>query len=154
MKAKGYDVVVSNAGVWGDTTQGVLQRLDKAIPAGTQIVILKVGTNDYSGSVSASTIDADVDQAVARLRAKQAEVIVFRWRDPPAKFVDEGGSVPLVERFPDRILVPRYPRGIPANLMADGGHLMGAANAMIVARTVPVVEEVRLQRSSKGVEFG
>ena len=40
LRARGYDANVSNAGVSGDTTAGMLSRLDVAVPAGTQFVIL------------------------------------------------------------------------------------------------------------------
>src|SRR5436190_24016631 len=46
LRAKGHDVTVANAGVWGDTTRGVMTRLDKAVPDGTQIVLLHIGNND------------------------------------------------------------------------------------------------------------
>jgi lysophospholipase L1-like esterase len=46
LKARGHDVSVVNAGSNGDTTQGVLNRLDSAVPQGTQIVVLSVGVND------------------------------------------------------------------------------------------------------------
>src|ERR1700757_3889265 len=46
LKARGHEVTVTNQGVNGDTTAGVLARLDSAVPPGTNIVILKIGVND------------------------------------------------------------------------------------------------------------
>lgn len=46
LRMKGHDVQVSNAGISGDTTQGMLSRLDSAAPQGTQIVIVQGGYND------------------------------------------------------------------------------------------------------------
>lgn len=46
LKAKGTEAVVSNAGVFGDTTGGMLARLDKAVPGGATVVILQPGGND------------------------------------------------------------------------------------------------------------
>ena len=37
---------VANAGINGDTTAGMLRRLDRAVPAGTRVVILQPGGND------------------------------------------------------------------------------------------------------------
>jgi acyl-CoA thioesterase I len=142
LKAKGYDVVVSNAGLWADTTTGVLKRLDKAVAVGTQIVILAIGINDYRYGVRPSEVDANIDKIVAQLRAKGAEVIVSRWRDPPGKYVDEGGTNPVVERLPDRTVIPWLARGVPQELKAMGGHPMGAGNAIIVAWTLPIIEEI------------
>ena len=46
LKQKGVDAVVTNAGIDGDTTGGMLARLGSAVPAGTQVVILQPGGND------------------------------------------------------------------------------------------------------------
>jgi lysophospholipase L1-like esterase len=43
LKAQGYDVHIINAGISGDTTADMLNRLDNAIPNGTKIVILDTG---------------------------------------------------------------------------------------------------------------
>ena len=45
LRGRGIDAQVSNAGISGDTTQGMLSRVDK-VPAGTQIVIVQGGYND------------------------------------------------------------------------------------------------------------
>src|SRR5271165_2380155 len=42
LRAKGYDANVSNAGISGDTTSGMLGRLESAVPNGTQIVLLAI----------------------------------------------------------------------------------------------------------------
>src|ERR1700754_3784948 len=47
LHAKGSQVHVTNAGVWGETTPATLARVPSAVPAGTKIVILAVnGYND------------------------------------------------------------------------------------------------------------
>jgi acyl-CoA thioesterase I len=46
LRAKGKNYSVRNEGVYGDTTSGVLGRLDSAVPQGTRIVILLIGGND------------------------------------------------------------------------------------------------------------
>src|SRR5215470_9686553 len=46
LRAKGHQVTVTNQGVNGDTTAGMLARLNSAVPPSTDIVILKVGVND------------------------------------------------------------------------------------------------------------
>src|ERR1700684_819626 len=42
LRAKGYQATVANAGISGDTTIGMLERLDSAVPDGTQLVILAI----------------------------------------------------------------------------------------------------------------
>lgn len=46
LRAKGAKVSVVNAGINGDTTEGMLRRLDQAVPKGTSAVILQPGGND------------------------------------------------------------------------------------------------------------
>jgi len=46
LRAKGSSVRVVNAGINGDTTEGMLRRLDRAVPNGTSAVILQPGGND------------------------------------------------------------------------------------------------------------
>ncbi|QHO73466.1 acyl-CoA thioesterase [Bradyrhizobium sp. CCBAU 051011] len=46
LQAKGANVRVVNAGIDGDTTEGMLRRLDQVVPKGTSAVILQPGGND------------------------------------------------------------------------------------------------------------
>src|SRR5262245_51915235 len=43
LKARGVNATVLNAGIHGDTTGGMLARLDRAVPPGTRLVILQPG---------------------------------------------------------------------------------------------------------------
>jgi acyl-CoA thioesterase I len=43
LRQKGIDAHVTNAGVWGDVTAGMRNRLDSAVPKGTDIVIFAAG---------------------------------------------------------------------------------------------------------------
>ena len=60
LNARGINARVINAGIAGDTTGGMLARLEHAIPAGTHLVILQPGTNDERmglGAVRAGNIE-------------------------------------------------------------------------------------------------
>ena len=46
LRKKGIAANVTNAGVNGDVTAGMLRRIDSAVPKGTDIVILQPGGND------------------------------------------------------------------------------------------------------------
>jgi len=46
LRAKGLNARVINAGINGDTTGGMLARLDRMVPKGTSVVILQPGGND------------------------------------------------------------------------------------------------------------
>ena len=137
LRARGYDVEVSNAGVWGDTTSGVLRRLDKAVPDGTRIVLLHIGANDRSHGRPQSEVDQNIGTIIMRIRAKGARVIQFRDAPPPA-----GVAYPMVEVWPDRVIIPGIRFRTPEEYRMNGGPLLGAGSKAVVERTLPVVEEL------------
>jgi acyl-CoA thioesterase I len=98
LRAKGFAVMVANAGVSGDTTAGMLTRLDSAVPQGTRVVILQPGGNDRGAPSS-------VPQILARLRAKGVKVVM----------VENSmlAAIPAPMHQPDRI-----------HLTAEGYHLL------------------------------
>ena len=65
LRARHYTGRVANAGVSGDTTWGMLNRLETAVPAGTRVVILQPGGNDARHG-AASWRDANISQIVER----------------------------------------------------------------------------------------
>src|SRR5450432_3128230 len=72
LRAKGSDVRVVNAGINGDTTEGMLRRLDRAVPNGTSAVILQPGGNDRrKGSVDRTA------EIQSRLAARNIPVIMM-----------------------------------------------------------------------------
>jgi acyl-CoA thioesterase-1 len=75
LRAKGKSYSVSNQGISGDTTSGVLSRLDGAVPQGTRIVILLIGGNDVRRGGTTEQAKAGVNQIVARLKARNVRVI-------------------------------------------------------------------------------
>lgn len=79
LRVRHYDGRVSNAGVNGDTTWGMLNRLETAVPAGTRVVIVQPGGNDerHGGAIWR---DANISQIVERLRARQVAVIMLENR--------------------------------------------------------------------------
>jgi acyl-CoA thioesterase-1 len=76
LRARHYDGGLANAGVSGDTTWGMLNRLESAVPIGTRVVILQPGGNDERHG-AASWRDANISQIVERLRARQVAVIML-----------------------------------------------------------------------------
>jgi acyl-CoA thioesterase-1 len=71
LRAKGRDVHVVNAGINGDTTEGMLQRLDSVVPNGTSAVILQPGGNDARKGSPDRTAEIQ-----SRLRARGIRVIM------------------------------------------------------------------------------
>jgi acyl-CoA thioesterase-1 len=75
LRAKGKNYSISNQGIYGDTTSGVLSRLDTAVPQGTRIVILLIGGNDVRHGATVEQARAGVSEIVARLKARNIRVI-------------------------------------------------------------------------------
>ncbi len=79
LRAKGYDVSVTNAGVNGEKSWETLRRLNTAVPAGTQIALLAVGGNDMVYQhAGRGQVMGRIKEIVEALRARKIEVLVFR----------------------------------------------------------------------------
>jgi acyl-CoA thioesterase I len=82
LRAKGYNGHVVNAGLNGDTTTGMLARLDSAVPKGTRVVILQPGGNDFvrrrgSFGGGSEARAENIEQIVSRLRSRGVQVIML-----------------------------------------------------------------------------
>ena len=72
LRGKGTPARVINAGINGDTTEGMLRRLDRAVPNGTSLVLFQPGGNDRrKGSMDRSA------EIQSRLSARGIPVIVL-----------------------------------------------------------------------------
>ena len=80
LKAKGVNATVVNAGISGDTTVGGLARLDKDVPAGTDIVILELGINDASQGIGVPATRANLQKIIDTVRARGARVLLIGYR--------------------------------------------------------------------------
>jgi acyl-CoA thioesterase-1 len=72
LRARGLSVNVVNAGINGDTTEGMLSRLDDAVPNGTRVVILQPGGNDLRKGRADRTAEIQ-----SRLRARGIRVVML-----------------------------------------------------------------------------
>jgi acyl-CoA thioesterase I len=77
LRKKGINANVTNAGVNGDVTGGMLSRLDAAVPKGTDLVILQPGGNDLRFFGTKERRTANINAMVAKLRARHIRVIVY-----------------------------------------------------------------------------
>jgi acyl-CoA thioesterase-1 len=91
LRQKGIEAHVSNAGVLGDVTAGMRNRLDAAVPKGIDIVVLQPGANDlrFFGSKAART--ANIAAMVAHLHARGIRVIVYDPDPVPRDFYQWDG---------------------------------------------------------------
>jgi acyl-CoA thioesterase-1 len=77
LKTRGINAQVTNAGVAFETTNGMLGRVDSAVPNGTRLVIIQPGGNDLRFLGSKERRTANINAMVARLRSRGIRAIVF-----------------------------------------------------------------------------
>ena len=86
LRAKGYDVTMSVSAIPGDTSAGILSRVDSAVPAGTKAVVFDSGaSNDRRRGVSPSETMANIAQIKARIRAHGAVPIMTSYGGIPTQ---------------------------------------------------------------------
>lgn len=76
LKKRGVNAVVSNAGINGDTTGGMLARLSSAVSAGTKVVILQPGGNDRRRG-SEGDRSANIAKIRSQLSARGVTVVMM-----------------------------------------------------------------------------
>ena len=92
LRARGIDATVVNAGISGDTTGGMMARLDSAVPKGTRLVILQPGGNDLRKGTQNYTAEI-----LSRLHAMGVRVVMV----PNAMFRGKPHQVDGVHLTPE-----------------------------------------------------
>jgi acyl-CoA thioesterase-1 len=109
LRARGVDAHVANAGISGDTTGGMLQRLNSAVPDGTQIVILQPGGNDARRGEGASRA-GNIAAIQQQLAARHIKVIVTGMaapastRDPDGQHFNASGHAAVASSLVPRVM--------------------------------------------------
>ncbi|MGZ3197213.1 MAG: GDSL-type esterase/lipase family protein [Croceibacterium sp.] len=93
LRAKGYDVSVSVQGVIGDTSAGILQRVD-SVPAGTRVVVYDIGAGNDRDTGAGGRTGGNKAQIAQRIRARGAKAIFV----PYAKIVGNEKTNPSAWR--------------------------------------------------------
>ncbi len=91
LRQRGIEAHVSNAGVNGDVTSGMRNRLDAAVPKGTDIVVLQPGGNDLRFFGNKQERTANIAAMVHRLQARGVRVIVYDPDPVPRDFYQWDG---------------------------------------------------------------
>lgn len=126
LKARGFNVSVSNGGINGDTSAGLAGRLDSAVPAGTRVAVIWVGINDVRRGVGLPEVRANVAGIVSRLRAKGIESYVIR---PPVYNVADHKN--------------------PALTLQGDPHFNAAGYSRMVAKTIGPVQSLVAKAAKK-----
>lgn len=79
----GLAVAIGNAGVSGDTTADGLRRLDRCVPADTDLCLVALGANDMMQAVPPAQVLANLEAMLSALAAKGVAAMVCGMRAPP-----------------------------------------------------------------------
>jgi acyl-CoA thioesterase I len=141
LREKRYTVKITNAGIYGNTTTQMLNRMDSDIPDGTTIVILDTRGglyNDTRMGISQEQGDADLAAITAKLKARGIKVIPFSAADFPAQYhqqdglhlTPEGHKLAATKLLPEITEAlgppPEAPRSVKEACIADARRLCGA----------------------------
>ena len=149
LRARGLSVEIANAGVSGDTTTGGLARLDWAVPADADAVIVELGANDMLQGKDPKIARRALDEILRRLTERRVAVLLAGMRAAPNLGADytrqfEAIYPELAAKY-DVLLYPFFLDGIAADTrlnQRDGLHPTKAGVDAIVSRIVPKVEEL------------
>jgi acyl-CoA thioesterase I len=149
LKANGHQVDVINAGVSGDTTAAGLERLQWAIPEGTDAVIVELGANDALRGLDPSKAMANLDKILTAVRAGGAEVLLAGMLAPRNLGEDYtrkfDAIYPALAAKHGVLLYPFFLDGVvldPRFNLSDGMHPNTKGVAEITRRILPRVEEL------------
>lgn len=147
LKAKGHNVVITNAGVSGDTTSAGLSRIDWSVPDGTNGVILELGANDALRGIAPEQSEKNLDAMLMRLKERGIPVLLAGILAPPNMGGDYAEKFnPIYKRLAEKYAVPLYPffldgvTTVPGMQIEDGMHPNAKGVAVMVERTLPMVE--------------
>jgi acyl-CoA thioesterase I len=149
LRAKGYDVEISNAGVSGETAEDGLARYDWSVPKGTDALILELGANDMLRGLSPESAKSALADILERAKAARIATLLTGMRAAPNMGDDYQQRFDAI--YPDlarRYAVPLYPfflegvAGDPKLNQPDGLHPTREGVEKIVAAILPSVEAV------------
>ena len=152
LSRRGFAVKVLDGGVSGDTSAGGRERLDWALDARPDAVILELGGNDGLRGLDPKETYNNLAAILARLAERNIPVLLAGMYAPPNLGPEYGRQFSAVfPRLAERFGVALYPfflEGVAANpdlKQQDGLHPNGRGVEVIVERILPFVERLVLK---------
>ena len=142
--AAALPVSVVNAGVSGETTSGLLERLDWLLRAPFDVMVLETGANDGLRGIPAATVRQNITTALSRIRGKRpdARILLVQMEVLPnlgPRYAAEFHAVyPDLAKRPGVLLVPFLLDGVAGRTelnQSDGIH-PNQRGERIVAETI------------------
>ena len=160
LKELGYkDVKVVNSGLSGETSTGLVNRLDWVLQTKPDITILTVGANDAIRGIDVATVEANIRTAVKRLQDGGSEVILSGMQiydNLGSDYVESFAAIyPRVAKDMNVTLIPFFLDGVggdPKLNQADAIHPTKEGYAIIVDDNIlPILqpEIEKLEANSK-----
>ncbi|MBF9197422.1 arylesterase [Microvirga sp. BT290] len=147
LKAKGYKVEITNAGVSGDTSSGGLDRLDWSVPDGTDGVIVELGANDMLRGLDPALTRKNLEAIIEQLKARNIPVMLAGMvasRNLGPDYVQKFDSLyPDIAKKHDLVLYPFFLDGVAGERslnLPDGLHPTAKGVEIIVERILPTIE--------------
>jgi acyl-CoA thioesterase-1 len=149
LRARGHNVVISNAGVAGDTSAAGLARFDWAIGDDVDAVILELGANDALRGIDPKVTRQNMQKILAKLKERGVPVLLAGMRSPANwgdTYAEDFDAI-----FPDLakehalVFYPFFLEGVVLNARLnqnDGMHPNSKGVAEIVRQIIPSVEEL------------
>jgi acyl-CoA thioesterase I len=147
LRAKGYDVAVSNAGVSGETAADGLARYQWAVPDGTDALIVELGANDMLRGLDPAAAKASLATILTEAKAAHIAILLTGMRAAPNMGADYRARFDAI--YPDLAknfsvaLYPFFLDGVAADPklnQKDGLHPTREGVEKIVANILPAVE--------------
>lgn len=149
LRAKGYNVVILDGAVSGDTTAGGRARLDWALMDNPDAAIVELGGNDVLRGIDPRQTEANLAAILDALRARHIPVLLSGMYAPPNLGADYGkrlrAAFDRLGRRPGVIYDAFFLQGVatdPSLNQFDGIHPNAEGVRRIVARLLPLVERL------------
>jgi acyl-CoA thioesterase-1 len=145
LKAEGHSVAVTNEGISGETTRQILDRMKRAVPDGTRIVILQPGTNDRVRTKKRNALTPDetkknVEQILASMKERNITAVLLGYPGPGGRDIAQQYSAIWYGQSNKDIT--------PDMVQADGQHFTKDGYAVLAKNISGIIKKI-LAKSSK-----
>jgi acyl-CoA thioesterase-1 len=131
--ARGFDYHVINLGVTGSTTTQALSRMNRALSAQPDIVIIQLGGNDVSQGIPKNVSRDNVRTMIERFKSGGTRIFLA------------GGRFSYLDDLAKELNVPVIPflagvQGHPELFISDGVHPTAEGYALVVRNILDVIQ--------------
>ncbi len=147
LKEGGYDVVVINHGISGDTTAGGRSRIDHSLEEKPDLVILELGPNDFLRGIAPSATRNNLEFMLKKLRSAAVDVLLVGFKAAPnigPAYKEQFDKIfPELAEAYDAVLYMHFLDGVAGDAelnLSDGIHPNKAGYAIVARNLLPYVE--------------